>query len=469
MMSLGGMPGQIANLILGIVQGEQLRGQIPKSPNLQEEIPQGPYRPGDKKFSPFTMDPKTAETLGINRQWAGEQGPESVTQLALQDTARQYEADKQKRAQEQQGLEGFQNRYWPAVQDMANRTRGDLVQTIGRGEQEFAGAKGAIKGAGQAADTGLVGSIASLQASVNDFKQQFQTSMGSMRQLKDEALSAAKDQTANLLVQQSTAMEKKTRAEYEEFMSGATAAGIPLANAENIGRQIRMQGANDMADQLRTLSTERTYQIDNIRMNADNNLSQLTTAFTGAFGGVTQQAMQGATGAYDAWADRKAKLADARRVLATDYSNWRATTNQNMSTIESMIQEANMRGAVIEKATIESMFIPSFELASIADAQLAYQTSEINTQFGYDQQEFANQAGITSFENAAVTNAFNNMMQYKMNKDQISAQRDASRMGLYGSIIGGGSSMVAGGLSNPNLFKSSNPTPGGFSGFSGPH
>ncbi|MEE8442717.1 MAG: hypothetical protein V3S37_03120 [Dehalococcoidia bacterium] len=446
----------------------KLREMIPSAPvtgnvaprgtfdgNAGPAGPPGPMTPGfygmpgfpsTGDMRPFDLPPDAAGMLGAE-QWPLQPGPDFVTQMAINDMVRQYEADQERRGLEEEALSTFQSVHGEALSNFAQRSRGIMAGALANLNPQLSQALSAMRGAGAKSSAGLRNTITSLNQAVKEINSQYEESLANLHATKAEFMGAAEERTAGLLLDTVIGMDARGRAEYEDAVAGMRASGAPESMVQAVGYQIRTQTAQAIGDQVAETRSRRMNDIESHVVNLDTNIANFETTFTNAFTGARAALAGEASAAFGGWAGTQADLAKAEAMVRRDYSQMRGQISSDFVTLESMIRQATFQGATYEAEMLRGMTIPIFYAAPLADAQLAYFTGEAQQEFTNQQAVFGMESGTEYFAYTGLENAINSFMAYDLSDQQIrSNERNAERgqmWGLGSALVGGGAEVGA--------------------------
>lgn len=434
--------GPLVQLLSSSSKAESLRGKLPSAPVATDTAPRGT---DISAMRPMGLSGSTSRSLGFD-QWPAQPGPDFVTEQALNDTARQYEADKDRRALEELALSNFRTDHGEALSNFSKRARGAMTGALTALNPQLNEAISGLRSAGAKANTGLRATVQSLNQAVKEINSQYEESLANLHTAKAEFMGVVEERTAGLLLDTVKGMDARGRAEYEDAVSGMRAAGAPESMVQAVGFQIRTQTAQAIGDQVAETRSRRMNEIENQVVQLDTNIANFETTFTNAFTGARTAIAGEAAAAYGGWAGTQADLAKAETLVRRDYSEMRGRISSDFATLESVIRQAHYQGAVYEAELLKGMTIPIFYAAPIADAQMAYFIGEAQQTFANEQAQFAQEAGLDGFEHAGVNTAVNTFYSYDIAKDQIQTQENIAQhsedMGIVPAALAGVGSIL---------------------------
>ncbi len=447
-MAILGMPlGQFATSVLSpilqSVTAAGLRDAAPSAPDFRKVAPRGTSNP---MLRPQPTGPTVAQELGTT-SWPGQVGPDFVSQTHLQDIARDFGDQKDRRVLEEQALGDFTRSFNEGMDRFQDTVSNQFGSALGEGTQAFGDAVANVQSQYGNADVALTATIKGLSQGLRDVEAMRVNTIKAMETAKGEFMFGLVEENAALVAQQVTQMDARGRAEYEELAGELAASGLPMFQQQNLKHKFRLGISKDIGDTAKSLQLEHAKWRNDKEIQWDTQINTFRTQFGLKSADISFGTAQELGGAFSQWSDSKQRTAFAEADIRAGFAEWRSNLATNWGQLEGQIRSHDFAGRLVIAEQMRSLTIPTFRLGILADAQLAYQVNESQIDWQNKLAEFGITAGIDTFELAGYQNAFQSIADWQAvheAESRADARADSANMfGLAGAFIGGGSDVVA--------------------------
>lgn len=448
--NIGTLLEGVLNPILGSITAAGLRDKTPTPPDFRQMNPRG--QPGGRNAPDFRMQPTgpdVARELGME-SWPGQVGPDFVSQQHLQDIARDFKDQKDRRSLEESALGQFTRSFDQGMQRFQDNVSTQFGTALKDGSEQFGDAIAAVTGQYANADQALSASIKSLSASLKSVEEMRINTLAAMETAKGEFMFRLIEDNAAAVAQQVLQMDTRGRMEYEELAGELAASGLPMFQQQNLKHKFRLGISKDIGDTVSVLQFDHAKWRNDKEREWDSEITKFRSDFALASAQITATTATEVGGAFSKWADSKQRTAFAEADIRTGFAEWRSGIASNWGMLESQISAHNFAGRIAIAEQMRSLTIPTYRLGILADAQLAYQNNEAQVEWQNSLALFGIQSGIDTFELQGWQNGFASIAEWQATHEAESradARADSANMfGLGSSLIGAGGAIGAAAL-----------------------
>lgn len=446
---------ELANLFLPTIfaneTANKIADRIPDVPDPRQWAPRG-GGPNDRTLRKTPVSANVTKNLGI-KDFPNQPGPDFVTNQLLEDEARGFQEMKDQRMNEDAALRGFSFAHNASMDRFRGTIDEQFSNALDLGNKQFGDAVANVRARYGEQDTAVVGTLKALGDSIKDVKQQRAEALTEMSTARGEYLGRLEEETSAMASKQITVMFARGVMELQDLENAMMAEGTIRSQVQTQKHMMRMGLSQDIGDTVLAFREERAESNSQKELallqdeNAfRNNIGQVLATMTGQVG-------VEAGAALGRWADGKAAVAQVEARLASDFASWRSTIANNWTLAEGMVREAEMAGRTQMAEMARNLTIPSFRLAHIADARLAYNTMEEYKIFEDELRITGIHAGLDMLPFTTAVNSLQSALDYSLAQDQIESQEkmqeSANDAAITGSLIGAGGTALGGFLGRP--------------------
>lgn len=463
----------IADLGLTLLEGIRRNRALPRNvpqPFTRFTTPGG----GGGGFTGTQMTPQMESLLGPSNlpRFFGQGGSQpslpGTNELNISDIVSGYYEDAFRRAGAQeagnQRIRGQVGQYQTSLADALSRI-GDVgrelrEETLPYGEAAYDRARTGINQAEQRATTDTAQVVQNVGDTIQAFYRTANTLYSDAMQLRGEVLADAKNNTAALLVNASTSVQKQTQQQISDMAGEMRAMGMPEAQVQSQLGQVAASGQAQIGDLLGTIGAQENARLSSLQTETAKFVTGLAAPIVATTGQVLQAGMGEVGASVRNLSNIRTQLAEVRSNLENDAANWRGSVTQMRSNIESIYSQVALGGRMDIFNMISGIEDPVVELGPIMEGAMSLY-------IGLEELEYANNVGFYALEDAMYADFFNNARAaFSRAQDVAEARRNLSHgeteaslnrgASIASAALGGGGQALGGFFQNSSLF---NPAP----------
>lgn len=349
--------------------------------------------------------------------------PEGVATQMARDREAAYGLAREAETESREALGDFRSGMQTTQR---NLTQGmaDLDQQMVQGQQYFNQAREAAQQLPQIIDSQIGDALTAIRSLTGDVRNMAQE---------------AKDDLGDFVVEKMEGMRAGIDSQFDQIerqaLDGlyAQQGGVSTAERQALQRSLALEKGRTISQAYQPVLAAETERLTQ----ANVALTEIVQRMSGIEAGVTGQLAAAGTDAHVRAAQLQEQLADHQSAMEQGYkiAKW------NLGTFAEQLRQ---QGNEVAFNLVQQIPRPFLMMADINNYLLGQYYGLVETNNMLEQARFGDIQTVMSPLLSGMQTGVNTLQSRSMQEEQLDAQRDASQMGMWGDIVGGGLSMMGG-------------------------